>query len=92
MVRAGTVHPIRIDGGRPRAQFRTDYETVVPSFDRLEAIAVVKSDAGWTAIERRSDATAIRGLVNLFTFDPSPVMELRGNMGHAGYLSGGQHR
>ena len=48
LVRARTVHHIRIDSGRPYTQFRTDYETVVPSFDRLEAIGVVKSNAGWT--------------------------------------------
>jgi hypothetical protein len=46
LVRARTVHHIRIDSGRPYTQFRTDYETVVPSFDRLEAIGVVKSNAG----------------------------------------------
>lgn len=40
LVRARTVHHIRIDSGRPYTQFRTDYETVVPSFDRLEAIGV----------------------------------------------------
>jgi hypothetical protein len=34
LVRARTVRHIRIDGGRPYARFRTDYETVVPSFDR----------------------------------------------------------
>jgi uncharacterized protein (DUF302 family) len=89
LVRARTVHHIRIDSGRPYAQFRADYETVVPSFDRLEAIGVVKSNAGWTAIEGLSDATAIHGLVNFFTFDPSPVMKLRGNTGHAvTYLAG----
>ena len=83
LVRARTVHHIRIDSGRPYTQFRTDYETVVPSFDRLEAIGVVKSNAGWTAIESLSNATAIHGLVNFFTFDPSPVMKLHGNTGHA---------
>jgi hypothetical protein len=89
LVRARTVHHIRIDSGRPYAQFRTDYETIVPSFDRLEAIGVVKSNAGWTAIESLSDATAIHGLVNFFTFDPSPVMKLHGNNGHAvTYLAG----
>src|SRR6202453_4006294 len=89
LVRARTVHHIRIDSGRPYAQFRTDYETVVPSFDRLEAIGVVKSDAGWTAIESLSDATATHGLVNFFTFDPSPVMKLNGNTGHGvTYLAG----
>jgi hypothetical protein len=89
LVRARTVHHIRIDSGRPYTQFRTDYETVVPSFDRLEAIGVVKSNAGWTAIESLSNATAIHGLVNFFTFDPSPVMKLHGNTGHAvTYLAG----
>jgi hypothetical protein len=34
LVRARTVRHIRIDSGRPYARFRTDYETVVPSFDR----------------------------------------------------------
>ena len=53
LVRARTVHHIRIDSGRPYTQFRTDYETVVPSFDRLEAIGVVKSNAGWTAMPLR---------------------------------------
>jgi hypothetical protein len=89
LVRARTVHHIRIDSGRPYTQFRNDYETVVPSFDRLEAIGVVKSNAGWTAIESLSDATATHGLVNFFTFDPSPVMKLHGNTGHAvTYLAG----
>jgi uncharacterized protein (DUF302 family) len=89
LVQARTVHHISIDSGRPYKQFRADYETVVPSFDRLEAIGVVKSNAGWTAIESLSDATAVHGLVNFFTFDPSPVMKLNGNTGHAvTYLAG----
>jgi hypothetical protein len=46
LVRARTVHHIRIDSGRPYTQFRTDYETVVPSFDRLEAIGLSKATQG----------------------------------------------
>ena len=88
-VHARTVHHIRIDSRRPYAQFRADYEAVVPAFDRLEAIGVVLSGAGWAGIEGLSAATAVHGLVNFFTFDPSPVMALRGNTGHTvTYLAG----
>jgi hypothetical protein len=48
-----------------------------------------KATPGWTAIESLSNSTAIHGLVNFFTFDPSPVMKLHGNTGHAvTYLAG----
>lgn len=88
-VRARTVRHIRIDSRRRYAQFCSAYEAVVPAFDRLEAIGVVLSGAGWPGIEALSAATAVNGLVNFFTFDPSPVMALRGNTGHTvTYLAG----
>jgi hypothetical protein len=61
----------------------------VPAFDRLEAIGVVKSGAGWAGIESLSRNTAGRGLVSFFTFDPSPVMKLNGSIRRGvTYLSG----
>src|SRR5262245_3328668 len=88
-VHARTVRHIRIDSQRPYAQFRGEYEAAVPAFDRLEAIGVVRSGAGWAGIEGLSAATAVNGLVNFFAFDPSPVMALRGNTGHTvTYLAG----
>lgn len=88
-VHARTVRHIRIDSRRPYAQLRSAYETVVPAFGRLEAIGVAVSGAGWAGIEALSAATAINGLVNFFTFDPTPVMALNGNTGHTvTYLAG----
>ena len=61
----------------------------MPAFDRLEAIGVVKSGAGWTAIEGLSRNTATHGFVSFFTFDPSPVMKLNGSTRRGvTYLSG----
>jgi len=39
----------------------------------------VRSGAGWSGITALSDATAGNGLVNIFTFDPSPLMKLNGS-------------
>jgi hypothetical protein len=84
-----TVRHIAIATGRPYEQFRAEYEAAVPAFDRLEAIGVVRSGAGWTAIEALSRNTAIHGLVSSFTFDPSPVMKLKGSTRRGvTYLSG----
>jgi uncharacterized protein (DUF302 family) len=83
------VRHITIDSGRPYRDLRADYEHAVPHFDRLEAIGVVLSGAGWSAVEGLSSATAVNGFVNFFTFDPSPVMKLNGNDGNAAtYLAG----
>jgi hypothetical protein len=83
------VRHVRIESDRPYADLRADYERLVPSFDRLEAIGVVLSQSGWPAITRLSDKTAPHGLASFFTFDPSPVMALNDNQGHGTtYLSG----
>jgi hypothetical protein len=74
-----SVRHVAVDTGRPWGELKAAYEQVVPHFDRLEAIGVVLSDSGWEAITRLSDATATNGLVNFFTFDPSPVMALNGH-------------
>ena len=88
-IKARTVRHIAVATGRPYDEFRTAYEAAVPSFDRLEAIGVVKSGAGWAAIEGLSRNTATHGFVNFFTFDPSPVMKLNGNTGRGvTYLAG----
>ena len=84
-----TVRHIAIATGRPYEQFRAEYEAAVPAFDRLEAIGVVKSGAGWPAIQGLSRNTATHGLVSFFTFDPSPVMKLNGSTRRGvTYLSG----
>jgi len=84
-----TVRHIAIATGRPYEQFRAEYEAAVPAFDRLEAIGVVRSGAGWAAIEGLSRNTAAHGLVSFFTFDPSPVMKLNGSTRRGvTYLSG----
>jgi uncharacterized protein (DUF302 family) len=84
-----TVRHITIETGRPYDVFRTDYEKAVPAFDRLEAIGVVASGAGWGGIRALSEATALHGFVNFFTFDPSPVMKQNGNTSRAvTYLTG----
>jgi len=84
-----TVRHIAIATGRPYEQFRAEYEAAVPPFDRLEAIGVVSSGAGWAGIEGLSRNTAIHGLVSFFTFDPSPVMKLNGSTRRGvTYLSG----
>jgi hypothetical protein len=78
-IRPRVVRHISIDSGQPYDDFRAAYETAVPAFDRLEAVGVVRSGAGWSGITALSDATAGNGLVNIFTFDPSPLMRLNGN-------------
>jgi hypothetical protein len=84
-----SVRHVAIGTGRPYDAFRVEYETAVPSFDRLEAIGVVVSGAGWSAIESLSRNTAVHGFVNFFTFDPSPVMRLNGSTRRAvTYLAG----
>jgi len=84
-----TVRHIAIATGRPYETFRAEYEAAVPAFDRLEAIGVVQSGAGWPAIEGLSRNTATHGLVSFFTFDPSPVMQLHGSTRRGvTYLSG----
>jgi uncharacterized protein (DUF302 family) len=86
---ARSVRHFAIDSGRPYAELRADYESAVPAFDRLEAIGVTLSGAGWSAIRGLSQATAVNGFVNFFVFDPSPVMKLNGNTGHGVmYLAG----
>jgi hypothetical protein len=83
------VRQLSIDAGRSFDVLRSAYEKAVPQFDRLEAIGVVVSGGGWEGITKLSDATAVRGLVNFFTFDPSPVMRLNGGSRRAvTYLSG----
>jgi uncharacterized protein (DUF302 family) len=83
------VRHITLQSGRTYRDLRADYESAVPQFDRLEAIGVVLSGAGWGAIEGLSNATAVNGFVNFFTFDPSPVMKLNGNDKNATtYLAG----
>jgi uncharacterized protein (DUF302 family) len=83
------VRHIAIESRRPYAELRAAYEEAVPQFDRLEAIGVVLSNSGWEAIRRLSAATATHGMVNFFTFDPSPVMAVNGNASRAvTYLSG----
>ena len=72
-----------IDTGRRYAEFRAAYEAAVPHFDRMEAIGVAPSGAGWGAVQGLSRATAQPGFVNFFTFDPSPVMAVNGHTGHA---------
>ena len=59
-IKARTVRHIAVATDRPYDEFRTAYEAAVPSFDRLEAIGVVKSGAGWAAIEGLS-VTALLG-------------------------------
>jgi hypothetical protein len=87
--RARSVRHFDIDTGRPYAEFRAAYEEAVPHFDRLEAVGVTLSGAGWAAIEGLTQATAPHGLVNFFAFDPSPVMALRGHSGQGvTYLAG----
>jgi hypothetical protein len=84
-----TVRHLAIATGRPYEQFRAEYEAAVPAFDRLEAIGVVRSGAGWPAIEGLSRNTATHGFVSFFTFDPSPVMTLNGSTRRGvTYLSG----
>ena len=78
-LRPRTVRHVSIDSGQPYAAFRAAYETAVPAFDRLEAMGVVRSGAGWSGVTALSDATAGNGLVNIFTFDPSPLMKLNGS-------------
>lgn len=78
-VRPRTVRHFSIDSGQPYDGFRAAYETAVPAFDRLEAMGVVRSGAGWAGITALSEATAGDGLVNVFTFDPSPLMKLHGS-------------
>ena len=78
-IRPRIVRHVSIDSGQPYADFRAAYETAVPAFDRLEAVGVVRSGAGWSGITALSDATAGNGLVNVFTFDPSPLMKLNGS-------------
>src|SRR5205823_4711918 len=75
-IRPRVVRHVSIDSEQPYAAFRAAYETAVPAFDRLEAVGVVRSGAGWSGITALSDATAGNGLVNVFTFDPSPLMKL----------------
>jgi hypothetical protein len=80
------VRQITINTGRRWAEFRGDYERAVPSFDRLEAIKVVHSNAGRNAIERLPEAN---GFVNFFMFDPGPVTHLNGRAGNAvTYMTG----
>jgi hypothetical protein len=84
-----TVRHVEIATGRPYEQFRAEYEQAVPAFDRLEAIGVVTSGAGWAGIENLSRNTAVHGLVSFFIFDPSPVMRLNGSTRRGvTYLSG----
>jgi hypothetical protein len=78
-IRPRVVRHVSIDSGQPYAAFRAAYEKAVPAFDRLEAMGVVRSGAGWAGITALSDATAGQGLVNVFTFDPSPLMALNGS-------------
>jgi hypothetical protein len=78
-IRPRTVRHVSIDTGQPYASFRAAYETAVPAFDRLEAMGVVRSGAGWRGVTALSAATAGDGLVNVFTFDPSPLMKLNGS-------------
>jgi hypothetical protein len=78
-VRPRVVRHVSIDSGQPYEAFRAAYETAVPAFDRLEAMGVVRSGAGWSGVTALSDATAGAGLVNVFTFDPSPLMKLNGS-------------
>jgi hypothetical protein len=87
--RARTVRHFDIDTGRPYGDFRAAYEAAVPHFDRLEAIGVALSGAGWSAVRGLSAATAPHGFVNFFAFDPSPVMAVNGHTGHGvTYLTG----
>jgi hypothetical protein len=87
--RARTVRHFDIDTSRPFGDFRGAYEEAVPHFDRLEAIGVALSGAGWSAVQGLSAATAPHGFVNFFTFDPSPVMAVNGHTGHGvTYLAG----
>jgi hypothetical protein len=53
-----TVRHVAIATGLPYEEFRAEYETAVPAFDRLEAIGEVASGAGWPAIESPSRNTA----------------------------------
>jgi hypothetical protein len=78
-IRPRVVRHVSIDSGQPYEDFRAAYESAVPAFDRLEAVGVVRGGAGWSGITALSDATAGNGLVNIFTFDPSPLMKLNGN-------------
>jgi hypothetical protein len=82
-VTARTVRHIVIDTRRSYEDMRSEFELAVPVFDRLEAIGVVVSGGNWEAITRLSNATAIHRFVRFFTFDPSPVMKINGNEGHA---------
>lgn len=83
------VRHVAVDTDRPWSELRAAYEHAVPSFDRLEAIGVVLSGIGWDGIKGLSAATATNGLVNFFTFDPSPVMALKGHKGKVvTYLAG----
>jgi len=71
-----------IDTSRPYGEFRAAYEEAVPHFDRLEAIGVAVSGAGWSAIQDLSAATAPHGFVNFFTADfTAPLSALLGTLG-----------
>jgi hypothetical protein len=83
------VRQLSIDAGRPFDVLRSAYERAVPPFDYLEAMGVDISGGGWDGIIRLSETTAVHGLVNFFTFDPSPVMRLNGSSRRAvTYMSG----
>jgi hypothetical protein len=68
-----------INTGRPFDVFRKQWERAVPAWSWHTAVAEAKGGGGWPAVANLSDRTAGNGLVNLSTFDPSPVMRLAGH-------------
>jgi hypothetical protein len=83
------VRQLSVDASRPFDVLRSAYERAVPPFDYLEAMGVAISGGGWDGIIRLFETTAVHGLVNFFTFDPSTVMRLNGSSRRAvTYLSG----
>jgi hypothetical protein len=74
--------PVRrfvIHTGRPYDQFRKQWERAVPAWSWGTAVAEAKGGGGWPALENLSNRSAADGLVNISTFDPSPVMRLAGH-------------
>lgn len=84
--------PVRrfvIDTGRPYEEFRKEWEHAVPAWSWSTAIAEAKGGGGWHALQDLSARSAVNGLVNIATFDPSTVMRLAGDRLRAvTYLTG----
>lgn len=70
---------LAFDAGQPYQQFRTRYETAVPTLDPQRLAAFAGRRAAWPEVVADADASATHGFFLYWRSDLTPLMSLAGD-------------